>query len=131
MKPFLSRCTNICFNFKLFQWAFTHPHSLLELRKFTETLMPRQSSLNYLNHLRTVSKDSNYDGFMLFEFKFPERCFTAIDAQSFSMYEQEKEVYILFGTFFKVTDIREDNDGFTVISLVNVPVNKDALSVIM
>jgi hypothetical protein len=115
-------------DFKLFQWAFTHPHSLLELRTFTETLMPRQSSLHYLQNL---SRDSNYNGFVLFEFKFLERCFTAIDAQSFSIFKQEKEVYILSGTFFKVTDIREDNDGFTVISLVNVPVNKDVLSVIM
>jgi hypothetical protein len=108
-----------------YQWALTHPRSLLEIRKMLSTSpnlpMVHGFIARRLDEGRTV----------LLQFDFAERCFTAIDIKALSYYSEENEVLILSGTFFEVTQIQEDDNGLITISLKYVPVDKNVLSAII
>lgn len=96
-----------------------HPNSLLEIRRMTPTCLNLEKAIQF-----TRSSAPR----ILFQFDLTKkRCSTAIDVSSFSDFPDEEEVLILPGTFFSVTEIIQDDD-MTVISLVNVPVDKSILS---
>jgi hypothetical protein len=109
-------------DFEPYRWALAHPRSLLEMRKITSTTQIRKNSLQFLENISSESRS------VLLEITFNEKCFTALDLQTFSYFKNEKEVLVLSGTFFEVTQIREVNEGLTIISLKHVPVDKDILS---
>jgi hypothetical protein len=103
---------------QVYQWALAHPRSLLEMRK----MIPTTQSFQFLQ--------STLGQRPFLEIDFAEQCFTAIDTNSWSEYPDEEEILVLSGTFFEVTQIRETNDGLTIISLKNVAADKKALSAI-
>jgi hypothetical protein len=113
-------------DFEPYQWALVHPSSLVEMRKVTSTSPNRTMAEGFLRN----STDSYR--YVLLEMDFmTKNCFTTMDIQSVSEYPGEKEVLVLSGTFFQVTDIRKDDNGLTIISLNNIPVDKDVISSIM
>jgi hypothetical protein len=108
----------------IYRWANKHPYSLLETRKLTSTTLERNFAVLYAD----MNKSQDYDRVM-FEYNFSDiRCFTALDLSTLSAHCEEKEVLILSGTIFEVTKIQKSHDGFTVVSLNNVPVESSVLS---
>jgi hypothetical protein len=106
---------------QVYQWALAHPRSLLEMRKMIATTKSRK----VIQFLQDKQRQRPF-----LEIDFAEQCFTAIDTNSWSEYPDEEEILVLSGTFFEVTQIRETNDGLTIISLKNVAADKKALSAI-
>ncbi|CAF1383870.1 unnamed protein product [Adineta ricciae] len=67
---------------------------------------------------------------ILFYFKFPNECPTAIRINEFSNFRGENEVLLLPFTLFKIKDIKEDSPKYLIISLENVPVPPATFNVI-
>ena len=108
---------------KVYRWALEHPQSLLETLRIMSTTMDREIAVTFAKYKQGESRTA------FFEIRFDEPCFTAIDAQRWSEYPHEKEVLILSGTFFQVTNIQEiDNPRMTIIYLKHVPVDEGVLS---
>jgi hypothetical protein len=112
-------------DFAPYQWALAHPKSLIEMRELIVTSQNKQIATRYIGEKSADSRGA------LFEMEFTEQCFTVIDVSSWSMYQEEKEVFVLSGTFFEVTGIREGDKGLTIISLKNVCVDKSISSVLL
>jgi hypothetical protein len=109
----------------VYRWAYKHrKNSLLETRKLLSTTSDRNLAVLY------TDMDKSQDRVrVMFEYNFNDkRCFTALDLKKLSAHQEEKEVLILSGTLFEVTDISKSADGFTVISLNNLPVDASILS---
>ena len=104
-----------------YRWALAHPRSLLEMRKMTLTTPIRENCIQFLKNISSERRS------VLLQITFYEKCFTALDLQTFNRYAKEKDVLVLSGTFFEVTQIQEANEDLTIISLKHVPVDKDIL----
>jgi hypothetical protein len=116
----------LCKDLEPYEWAKTHPKSLLEICKLTSTSTDPNEALRFTGY--------NRDGYrrVLFKFDFGAPCFTAINVSSLSEFEDQKEVIVLSGSFFKVSSIHDDDKdkNLTIISLENIPADKNALSAI-
>ena len=85
----------------IYRWANKHHFSLLETRKLTSTTLDRGFAVLYAD----MNKSQDYERVM-FEYNFNDmRCFTALDLSTLSAHCEEKEVLILSGTIFEVTEI--------------------------
>jgi hypothetical protein len=112
-------------DFEPYRWVLSHPNSLLEIRKLHETHKMISTAYQFMNcnpkKLQPV----------IFQIDIGEKCFNALDIGWLTKNPSEETVLVLSGTFFEVTQIKENDEGVTFISLKNVPANKSALSAII
>ncbi|CAF1432814.1 unnamed protein product [Adineta ricciae] len=111
-------------NFDDYQKAKENTNHIIQICALQSTSLSKEVAKCFADNVNPESYA------ILFYFKFPNECPTAIRINEFSNFRDENEVLLLPFTLFKIIDIKEDSPKYLIISLENVPVPPATFNVI-